>query len=351
MKPDSLKRLLPGDVAPPLMLSSNLMKNERASAISFNEISLVVLWNAGCSGCLPAIAKYSKGAKGFGVSTYGVAIMVRDLQRTMEIAGQTPTDAILVHEKIYLGQKGLHRGQVTRDWFEASGQSSVPASFVVDWEGKIVWMGPLDDTIMDVLKGVFEGSWDVNAARQRRTEEVAESDVAHLIIRREITDALVENNLERAKILICEAERERPELVNDKEFIQNKLILLASIPEEIDVAVEYYKSCVTRFSDDPLHILSLTDYVLAKEVPVSGISDFINMALERIEAQLKFSEVSPFFPIRFHFTRARFFDRVGDRNGFQRELESLQSLAADGSRSRELNMMIEKEIENLRAGR
>ena len=329
MKLDSLKRLLPGDVAPPLMLSSNLMKNERASAIEFNEISLVVLWNAGCSGCLPAIAKYSKGAKGFGVSTYGVAIMVRDLQRTMEMAGQTPTDAILVHEKIDSGQKGLHRGQVTRDWFEASGQSSVPASFVVDSEGKILWMGPLDDTIMDVLKGVFEGSWDVNAARQRWTEEVSESDVAHLIIRRKITDALVENNLERAKILICEAERERPELVNDKEFIQNKLILLASIPEEIDVAV----------------------YVLAKEVPVSGISDFINMALERIEAQLKFSEISPFFPIRFHFTRARFFDRVGDRNGFQRELESLQSLAADGSRSRELNMMIEKEIENLRAGR
>ncbi|CAK7255813.1 MULTISPECIES: TlpA family protein disulfide reductase [unclassified Shinella] len=345
--PGSVKRLLPGDAAPALVLSRNLATGAHSPRVVFNETSIVVLWNAGCSGCLPAIATYSRAAKALGVPMYGVAIMVRDLDRTIEIARQTPTDALLAHEQVDPAQGGLSRGLVTRAWLEASGQRGIPAAFLIDRDGKIAWMGPLDDAILDPLRAVFDGVWDVEAARRHWENDVSDNDVIHLGIRRDITDAMLANDLERARSLIDEAERDRPELVHDHEFAMEKLILLAAVPETAAAAGSYYDTCVRTFADDPLQTLSFTDCVLHRKVPVEVFSQAAHDALKRVEHQIDGMADQLIPRLRFHFTSARLCRRLGDEDGYQRCVDALRALAANEITSFDLKQRIAAEIHRL----
>lgn len=256
---NSLTRLLPGDLAPPLMLSRNLVTGELSPRVEFTGTSMVILWNSGCNGCLPALLEYATTAKALGVPTYGVAIMERDLARTIETARQAGLDVFLAHEQIDTGHGYLPRGQVTREWLEASGQRGVPTAFLIDKQSKIAWLGPLDDAILEPLHAILDGAWNIDAARRHWENEISDNDFAHLAINREIIDALLKNDLKHSEFLITEAERIYPEIADNKEFALKKLSVLSATPESAIDAGKYYNSCAQKFSGDPLQILSLTD--------------------------------------------------------------------------------------------
>lgn len=345
---ETIKRLLPGDAAPPLKTSINLLSGERTQPIIFNETTLVALWNAGCSGCLPAITKYSKAASDFGVPTYGVAVMVRNIERTMEMAKEHATGATLLLEHFDGQPTGLNRGEVSRAWLEASGQGSIPAAFIVDWHGKVVWMGPLDATITNVLKAIFEGSWDVEHERKTWLQQIPDNEVASLITEREITDALIASDMVRVAALIGDAERNRPEVANDKNFALNKLIYLAAAEAPQSKIVQHYRDCATRFSDDPIYVLTFTDRILANRNVVLQISDFIEKALGGVELQLHSDHENFVFPIRYHMTRARFSALCGDQNRRDKHIEELHRLGSQ-DKFKGLEKHIEEETVRLRS--
>lgn len=340
-----INRLLPGDTCPPMALET--LNGELTPTVDFNQTSLVVLWNAGCSGCLPAIADVSKAAMALGVTTYGIAVMVQNIQMTREIAKHTPTDAILSLEKLDDGQKGLNRGQVTRNWLEASGQNAVPASFVIDQHGRIAFIGPLDDGVLGVLRKVVDGKWDIDRARQQWAHLVSDEDVSRLVIRREITDAMLGNNLKGAQTLLNKAEHVQPELANDKDFALEKLIVLSSSPEMIDAAIRHYEKCVASFAMDQISIIRFTDILLGKEIPIGRIANSISKALGQVEKQLCNTENNIILPLRFHLTKARFCIRTADESGFERHIKALRKLAVDETTPKALREMIDKEIEQL----
>ncbi|CAK7258100.1 MULTISPECIES: hypothetical protein [unclassified Shinella] len=344
---NSAKRLLPGDAAPPLMLSRNLVTGELSPRVEFNGTSMVVLWNSGCSGCLPALVEYSKKAKALGVPTYGVAIMERDLGRTIETARQVRLDAFLAHEQIDPEQAGLPRGQVTREWLEASGQRGVPTAFLVDWQSKIVWLGPLDDAILEPLHAILDDVWDVDAARRRWETEISDNDITHLAINRDIVDAMLTKDMKRAQGLIDEAERNRPEIADNKEFAVEKLIVLSAMPETAIDAGRYYNRCVRRFADDPLQILSLTDYVLVGKAPLDVFLDAASEALSQVERQLDGMPDDLVPSIRFNLTSAQLRRRLGDQDGYQQRLDALRDLATSQTTPSELKKLIKADIERL----
>jgi hypothetical protein len=65
-------------------------------------------------------------------------------------------------------------GRMNREWMHAADRRWIPTVFVVDKQGKVAWCGhPLDerDRLEDVVKGVVEGTWDIQAAATRAQKD------------------------------------------------------------------------------------------------------------------------------------------------------------------------------------
>ncbi|KLC53497.1 hypothetical protein, partial [Xanthomonas perforans] len=92
-------RLLPGDKAPDLRLARTFNSGQSIEQITFDRLTAVILWNAGCAGCLPAIAEVAELAADYAMSVYGVAVMVRDIERTAEVALQGHPQAVMALEE------------------------------------------------------------------------------------------------------------------------------------------------------------------------------------------------------------------------------------------------------------
>lgn len=54
-------------------------------------------------------------------------------------------------------------------WIEASGQQGIPVSYVVNAEGRLVWIGPPTD-LDQVLPNIVNNTWNIKEAFQRRNE-------------------------------------------------------------------------------------------------------------------------------------------------------------------------------------
>lgn len=243
-------RLLPGDRAPALRLSRVFSRAHSAGRVTFDRMSVVVLWNAGCAGCLPTVTEIAEIAASHDAVCYGVAVMVRDVERTAAAAnavcGRT---AVLALEERPAGASGLARGGVTRCWLEASGQQGLPAAFLIDAQGVVAWIGDPTE-IRDVLPAVANGTWDVQVAREQWRTVVRDDEIAALRIVRDTTDALVAGQADAARQIIATGERQTPALANNTEFSIVKFQALAAVPPHVDAAVEHYARVTSRYPDD-----------------------------------------------------------------------------------------------------
>lgn len=119
-----VERLLPGDPAPNLKLSCALNRDELPSIV-FDRASLVILWNAGCAGCLPVIGELAEATDQYDIPWYGMAVMVRNVEATTEAAKSSPSKVLLAVEARPEDTSGISHGWVTRHWFEARGQQTI----------------------------------------------------------------------------------------------------------------------------------------------------------------------------------------------------------------------------------
>jgi hypothetical protein len=61
--------------------------------------------------------------------------------------------------------------ETSRDWMEASGQGGIPTAFVVDKEGKVVWIGHPMSGLDEVIEGIFAGTFSLEKAMKRQELE------------------------------------------------------------------------------------------------------------------------------------------------------------------------------------
>jgi hypothetical protein len=242
-------RLLPGDHAPSLRFSAVFNGPDAHGPVRFRRPAAVVLWNAGCAGCLPAVVETAQACAAQEADCYGVAVMVRDVERTAQEAAKVDTSAVLALEDRAGRVVGLSRGQVTRDWLEASGQQGVPAAFVIDAQGVVAWMGE-PGACREVLSRVVAGTWDVAAARREWQAEISDTAVASIRIVREVTDALVEGDAAGALKIIGMAESQAPAVMEDAELNILKLQALVAVGGQEGEASEHYEHAAVRLAGD-----------------------------------------------------------------------------------------------------
>lgn len=238
-RPVQATRLLPKDQAPPLRVGG-----PAAVLAKFDRLSFVVLWNLDCGGCLPIVQELAEIGAEHNVPCHGVAVMVRDTNACALAIEQGASKAILALEQPGSQSSALFRGLVTRTWLEASGQGGLPAGFVIDSSNSIIWMGDPNDLKAD-LPSIFDGSWNVDAARERWASRVATSDVRKLQLGRDLFDRLAFGDFNEALEIIEIMERELPSVSGETDFCIFKLTALIGL--DYDTATEFYEDCSAQF--------------------------------------------------------------------------------------------------------
>lgn len=281
--------LSPGDKAPALQISNIFNDDEDVRSVEFDRLSTIILWNAGCAGCLPVVNEIAEFGRKFAVPVYGVAVMVSDVERTRE-AASTSTDTILVIEERSADLKGLMRGSVTRNWMEASGQLSVPLGFLVDENQRILWIGDPRE-IRDILPAILDDTWSVTTAREKWRLGASNDVVIKGRLLRELTDALLSKEFAQAHDIVACCDQQIPSIANDPEFAILKFSVLASDRECRDSAVAYYDDTMLHFAQN-LRVQSVLANTVLKELgewPQALNAALV--ALEKIDESLLVDEI------------------------------------------------------------
>lgn len=161
---DSSQQLKMGDSAPPLRVRSWL-KGTPVTGFEKGKIYVVDFWATWCRPCKAAMPRFSTLARRYQNKATFLAIDVYEKKSTSLTAIKAFVDgmghqmdfAVAMQDSDYMAH----------DWVDASGEHSIPSTFVVNAEGKIAWMGH-PKNVEVVLSKVINNTWDINEELSKR---------------------------------------------------------------------------------------------------------------------------------------------------------------------------------------
>lgn len=343
-------RLLPGDPAPQLKLAHGLNGHD-VHPIVFDRLSFVILWNVGCSGCLPAIDKFAELGVQHDVPCFGIAISTRNVQATQMAVDAVDTKAILALEESTTIPSATARGWVTRQWLEASGLVSVPAAFIVDKDNSVLWMGNPNE-IERTFVHILNGEWDVSAARQAWKTRIPDTKIRTIRTEREVLDAVFASDIEGAHQLIEKAEKNIPSIVDDREFNIIKLTVLTGDPSMHELATTHYTACADQFSDDIDAQLRFALTVIRRmpndEVALSKVI----ARLQQIDKQYAAGDQQPNFPRQYqlHLALAEALKLTNHVHQASRHLDIVTKLVSEEDTADALKKSLQSDIAKVLKG-
>ncbi len=158
-----------GDEAPTPRLKKWL-KGEPIEDFEKGKIYVVEFWATWCVPCKAAMPHLSKLAKKYqrevtflSVDVYEQkegGVSINKVQSFVDAMGDKMDYAVATEDSSFMA----------RDWVEATGEYSIPLTFVINKDRKVAWIGhPADlDT---VLSKVVDKTWDINVALRKRNSD------------------------------------------------------------------------------------------------------------------------------------------------------------------------------------
>ncbi len=197
-----------GDAAPPIQVAE-WVKGEPVSAFHGGQVYVVEFWATWCGPCKRSIPHVSELQKKYGdkVRFVGVSVWEEDASQVAPFVQKMGDQmAYTVARDLVAEGAEANEGWMARTWMQAAKQNGIPAAFIVDGTGRIVWIGhplAMDDTLSKVVVGKW-GPADIAAAKaELEARQVAEETLEKLGPAVEGEDwssvvVLVEQALERA---------------------------------------------------------------------------------------------------------------------------------------------------------
>ena len=179
---DSLKI---GDPAP----SINVARWLKGQPAKFgDQVQVVEFWATWCGPCKVSIPHLTEMAKKFKgkVNFTGVSVWEEKKPTNNSYIDKVATFVNEMGDKMdYNIAADGFEGTMAKTWMAAAGQNGIPAAFVIDKSGKIVWIGHPMIGLDEVLDQVVAGTYDVKKAaqlaeKQRKKQEEAAAMYAPL---------------------------------------------------------------------------------------------------------------------------------------------------------------------------
>lgn len=160
-----------GDNAPPLAIKAWL-KGTPVEGFKPGQVYVVEFWATWCGPCLKTIPHLTELQKRFGDSVRVIGVSIWEEDGALEPTVRPFVDS-MGDKMNYSVAFGGDNAPMAKTWMEASGQSGIPAAFVVDKAGKIAWMGHPAADMDKVIEQVVNGTWDTKAAGEKAAAERA----------------------------------------------------------------------------------------------------------------------------------------------------------------------------------
>jgi thiol-disulfide isomerase/thioredoxin len=162
--------LKPGGKAPEVKVAE-WVKGKPFKSYAESDYTVVEFWATWCGPCIEAIPHVTELAKKHAgkVAFYGVSVW----ENGDDIPGQVKKFVADMGEKMdYNVARDDEQAFMAKNWMEAANQNGIPASFLMDKKGTLLWVGhPMD--LEATLDEVLAGRFDMAASVKKFDEEAA----------------------------------------------------------------------------------------------------------------------------------------------------------------------------------
>lgn len=182
-----------GDPAPRLAVG-RWVKGEPVTAFEPGTVYVLEFWATWCGPCVAAIPHVTELQKKYDgkVVVIGQNVWERDESRVepfVERMGDKMGYRVVLDDK-----SSIPEGAMAKTWMEAAGQRGIPASFIVDQQGKIAWIGhpmAMDEPLAKIVAGEYDAVAEAAAARTREEQmEGLEARLRAAIAARDVDGAM-----------------------------------------------------------------------------------------------------------------------------------------------------------------
>ena len=161
-------KLKVGDSAPELQVGK-WIQGEPVKEFAKGTVYIVEFWATWCGPCrisTPHLNELSQKFKSKGLVVIGQSVFERVPDEEAAVKGFIKSMKGKMTYRVALDDKtAMKNGAMAETWMEAAGLATIPTAFIVNQEGKIVWIGnPLVPSLGRIVEDVIEGRFDAKRA-------------------------------------------------------------------------------------------------------------------------------------------------------------------------------------------
>jgi thiol-disulfide isomerase/thioredoxin len=275
-------------------------------------VYVLEFWATWCGPCRSAIPHLSKLAKAHGdrVTIVGVNVFERETQGTPKGIEQIEKFVSSMGANMsYPVCVDTHENFMAEAWMQASGRQGIPASFVVDGEGKIAWIGHPLGGLDGVIQGLLDGTFDAEAGRAAMAEEENRQAEMQRRMRQmqPFFAALKSENYEQA---VREVDKLAAEGVHDEHVIRFLKFQAASVCRKQEEAIKI-GNAILNDPESKGHLLGIGMVVAELDNPSP---DLIRLAIRSIETgMVEDSESTADYRYLFGNALASLYFKLGEK--------------------------------------